>query len=113
MSPREIRARLDAVEDLPAIRARLAAHVLDLDDSIALLAEVDRLTAALDLSESGRRDLARTVTATVEGAIVAWLREGPDPGRGTVAWDESVGAIRDELADAIEDGEHYPRERRG
>lgn len=39
-------------------------------------------------------------------AVVAWLRFGADRGRGTAAWDETVGAMRAELADAIERGDH-------
>lgn len=48
--------------------------------------------------------------AEERAAIVAWLRHGDASDRQSVAYRESVGAIRDELANAIERGE-YRKER--
>lgn len=48
--------------------------------------------------------------AEERAAVVALLRDGPDPGRGTVAWDATVGPILAELAYIIENGEHLPME---
>lgn len=48
--------------------------------------------------------------AKERAAVVALLRDGPDSGRGTVAWDATVGPIRAELAYIIEHGEHLPLE---
>lgn len=63
--------------------------------------------ARADLAQIPSASLAehdRRVREEERARIVAWLRDGPDSGRGTLAFEETVGALRCELADAIERG---------
>lgn len=44
------------------------------------------------------------VRAKERERILDWLRNGPDRGRGSCAWEATVGDMRRELADELESG---------